>query len=58
MGIVDGDAEVKNHIHTSPVAQSDGHTIGVLFVDILDVLVEPTLNRSFFRLFYLDVKDS
>ena len=46
MGIVDGDAEVKNHIHTSPVAQSDGHTIGVLFVDILDVLVEPTLNRS------------
>ena len=39
MGIVHGDAEVKHHIHTSPVAQSDGYTIGILLVEVLDVIL-------------------
>ena len=39
VGVVDGDAEVEHHVHTSPVAESDGHTIGVLRVEALDVFL-------------------
>ena len=39
VGIVDCDAEVQYHVYTSPVAESDGHTVGVLLVEALDVVV-------------------
>ena len=40
VGIIDGDTEVKHHVHTSPVTQADGHAVGVLGVEGVDVFVE------------------
>ena len=37
MSVVDGDTEIQHGIHTSPVAQTDGHAIGILRVETLDV---------------------
>ena len=37
VGIVDGDAEVEDSVDASPVAQSDGYTIGVLTIEAVNV---------------------
>ena len=39
MGVVHGDAEVKHHIHTCPVTQSDGYAIGVIRIKSFDILL-------------------
>ena len=39
MGVVDGDAKVQHGIDTSPVAESNGHAVGILCVEALDIIV-------------------
>ena len=39
VGIVHGDTEVKHHVHTCPVAESDGHAIRIVLVEALDILL-------------------
>ena len=38
VGVVHGDTEVENHIHTSPVAESDGHTIRIILVETFNIV--------------------
>ena len=39
MGIVDSNTEVEHLVHTSPVAESDGHAIRILTVEAVNVVV-------------------
>ena len=38
MGVVNSYTEVEDHIYASPVAKTDGHTIGILSIEALDIL--------------------
>ena len=39
MGVVHRDAEVKHHVHTSPVAQANRHTVRIHLIEVLYVFV-------------------
>ena len=40
MGIIHCYTEIEHHVYTSPVAQSDGYTIGIVLVEAFDIVGE------------------